>query len=143
MKLIVFTDGGSRGNPGHAAYGFAISNEEGHELVGVGKYIGINTNNVAEYSAVVEALQWVIDHREKLGEISGINFFMDSELVCKQLNGLYKVKHPSMQQLFYHVLKNKEVIGAPVTFTHIRREKNKRADALVNLALDSQATVTK
>ncbi len=136
MILTIFTDGGSRGNPGPAAYGFSISNEE-KEIAGVGTYIGINTNNVAEYSAVTESLQWVIDHRESLGEISGINYFMDSELICKQLNGLYKVKHPVMQSLFHTVQKRMRDLGLPVTFTHVRREKNKRADALVNQALDS------
>lgn len=137
MTLTIFTDGGSRGNPGPAAYGFSITTDDGKEIAGVGKYIGTDTNNVAEYSAVVEALQWVIGHRGSLGEISGINFFMDSELVCRQLNREYKVKHPIMQGLFYRVQKNIETLGLPVTFTHVRREKNKRADALVNMALDS------
>lgn len=137
MNLTIFTDGGSRGNPGPAAYGFSITKEDGKEIAGVGKYIGTDTNNVAEYSAVVEALQWVINHRESLGEISGINFFMDSELVCRQLNRQYKVKHPIMQGLFYRVQKHIEMLRLPVTFTHVRREKNKRADELVNIALDS------
>lgn len=137
MNLTIFTDGGSRGNPGPAAYGFSITNQEGKEIAGIGKYIGVDTNNVAEYSAVVEALQWVLDHRESLGEISGINFFMDSELVCRQLNRQYKVKHPVMQELFYHVQRNLEKVNLPVSFSHVRRENNKRADALVNLALDN------
>lgn len=137
MKLTIFTDGGSRGNPGPAAYGFSISNEDGQEIAGVGKYIGTNTNNVAEYSAVSEALQWILDNRESLGEISGIDFFMDSELICRQLNGQYKVKHPVMQSLFHTVQKKIQQLGIPVTFTHVRREKNKRADALVNYALDN------
>lgn len=137
MKLTVFTDGGSRGNPGPAAYGFSITKESGEEIAGIGKYIGTNTNNVAEYSAVIEALQWVLAHRESLGDISGINFFMDSELICKQLNGEYKVKHPVMQGLFYTVQKNMQSLGVPITYTHVRREYNKRADALVNYALDT------
>lgn len=137
MNLTIFTDGGSRGNPGPAAYGFSITNKEGKEIVGVGKSIGINTNNVAEYSAVVEALQWVLHHRESLGNLSGITFFMDSELICRQLNGQYKVKHPAMQGLFHSVQKHLQALDLPVTFTHVRREKNKRADFLVNQALDA------
>ncbi len=137
MKLTIFTDGGSRGNPGPAAYGFSISNEDGVEIAGVGEYIGTNTNNVAEYSAVTESLQWVLTHRESLGNLSGISYYMDSELVCKQLNGEYKVKHPIMQGLFATVQKRIQALHLPVTFTHVRREKNKRADELVNRALDN------
>lgn len=139
MNLTIFTDGGSRGNPGPAAYGFSITNNENQELAGVGKYIGNNTNNVAEYSAVVEALKWVVGHRESLGDISGISFFMDSELICRQLNGQYKVKHPIMQEYFFTVQNLLKEINLPTTFTHVRRENNKRADALVNEALDRQS----
>ncbi|HEX7042508.1 MAG TPA: ribonuclease HI family protein [Patescibacteria group bacterium] len=137
MNLTIFTDGGSRGNPGPAAYGFSIKDDL-KELAGVGKYIGIDTNNVAEYSAVVEALKWVKANRELLGEISGINFFMDSELISRQLNGQYKVKHPVMQSLFHTVQTLLSEISLPTTFTHVRRENNKRADALVNEALDKE-----
>lgn len=135
--ITVFTDGGSRGNPGPAAWGFSITDETGQEVAGIGKYIGINTNNVAEYMAVIESYNWLLAHRELLMDSSGISFFMDSELICKQLNGLYKVKHPTMQNLHFTVRKKEKELGIPVTYTHVRREKNKRADALVNMALDN------
>lgn len=135
--ITVYTDGGSRGNPGPAAWGFSVSDENGKEVAGIGKYIGTNTNNVAEYMAVIESFNWLLSHRELFTNSSGISYFMDSELVCKQLNGLYKVKHPVMQNLYFTVREKEKELGVPVTFTHVRRENNKRADALVNKALDS------
>ena len=136
--ITVFTDGGSRGNPGPAAWGFSITDETGVEIAGVGKYIGENTNNVAEYMAVIESFNWLLSHPESILNTASISFFMDSELICKQLNGLYRVKHPSMQSLYFTVREKEKQLGLPVTYTHVRREKNKRADALVNQALDSR-----
>lgn len=135
--IHVYTDGGSRGNPGPAAYGVSITNENGLELAGFGRKIGISTNNIAEYTAVIEAFNWLISNRESFGETSGIHFFMDSQLVASQLNGIYKVKHPNMQQLFLKVISKQKELGIPVRYSHIPRAQNKKADAFVNQALDS------
>ncbi|HXS14561.1 MAG TPA: ribonuclease HI family protein [Candidatus Saccharimonadales bacterium] len=139
--ITVFTDGGSRGNPGPAAYGVYIAEGE-TQLASFGKYIGTNTNNVAEYMAVVEAYNWLLSHRESLGNSSGISFFMDSQLICNQLNGLYKVKHPNMQSLYFSVRKKEQELGLKVTYTHVPREQNKKADAMVNRALDNLSFVS-
>lgn len=134
--IIVYTDGGSRGNPGPAAYGVFITNEGKETLAAFGKYIGTNTNNVAEYTAVVEAFNWLIAHRDLVNNSSGIYFYMDSQLVCRQLNGQYKIKHPVMQDLYYTVQRKMQELGMPVQFQHVYREYNKMADKQVNIALD-------
>ena len=97
MKLIIFTDGASRGNPGHASYGFTISNEDGKLLHESGKYIGIATNNVAEYMAVLEALKYVKEKYSK--DLRSIELFADSKLVAEQLSGRYKVKSAHLKPL--------------------------------------------
>lgn len=132
---IVNTDGGSRGNPGPAAIGVVIS-QPIEEYLEIKLAIGNTTNNIAEYTAVITALQAIKDKTDKSVPCEvNIEFFLDSELVVKQLNKLYKVKDPMMQTLNSQVnelLKNFN----SVKFTHIRREFNKRADQLVNQALD-------
>lgn len=135
--LYVYTDGGSRGNPGEAALGVFITDETGKEIAGFGRRLGINTNNVAEYQAVIDALEWLLNHRELIGESSGITFRMDSKLVASQLSGLFRVKHPNMIPLFMQVKRLAAQLQTPVRYTHIPREQNKQADAYVNRALDN------
>ena len=135
--IHVFTDGGSRGNPGEAASGIYIADDGGKEIASFGVRLGITTNNVAEYTAVIEALNWLLIHREKIGDSSVIPFFMDSNLVAQQLSGKFKVKHPNMQNLFIKVKERERQLGVKVTYTHIPREKNKMADSMVNAALDN------
>jgi ribonuclease HI len=89
MILTIFTDGASRGNPGHASYGFSISDEKGKTVYEQGKYIGVATNNVAEYLAVLNAL---IHVNEYIPEVSAVNFFADSRLVVEQLSGRFQIK---------------------------------------------------
>ena len=129
-KLIIFTDGGARNNPGPAGVGVVIKNEAGENIATVSKYIGHGTNNQAEYTAVIEALKKVKD----LGA-SELNFFLDSELVVKQLNREYKVKDRDLALLFLQIY-NLSLDYKKITFTHVRREKNAEADALVNEAID-------
>jgi len=130
MKLITFTDGGSRGNPGPAAIGVVIKNEKGEIVFEKGKKIGETTNNQAEYQALLLAL-------EKASELGATELacYLDSELVVKQLKGEYKVKDAGLavQYLKVHNLRMK---FKSISFTHVRREKNTEADALVNKALD-------
>lgn len=135
--IKVFTDGGSRGNPGEAASGVYITNGDGTELTSFGIRLGITTNNVAEYTAVIEAMNWLLTHREKIGDSSVIPFFMDSNLVVSQLSGKFRVKHPNMQPLFLTVKQKEKQLGIRITYTHIPREQNKMADKMVNLALDN------
>jgi len=137
-KLIAYTDGGSRGNPGPAAIGVVIRDEKGNIIKEYGEAIGVKTNNEAEYAAVISALKKIkaLFGKEKAKKIE-INFKMDSEFVMKQLNGEYKIEEERMQPLFIAVW-NLKMDFARVTFSHVRREQNKEADRLVNIALDSR-----
>lgn len=138
-KIInIYTDGGSRGNPGEAALGTYIEDESGTELKSIGKTIGIATNNVAEYSAIIEGLRWIRDNKNKNPQIIRINFFMDSNLAASQLNGLYRIKNSNLRELFFEAKKIEAEINIPIYYQHIPREENKKADKLVNLALDNK-----
>jgi len=132
-KLIINTDGGSRGNPGPAGLGVVIKNEAGEIVVTIAKYLGRATNNQAEYQAI---LAGIIKARDLGAE--EVDFYLDSELAVKQLKREYKVRNRELQplyvQIYNHVLKFKKV-----RFHHVRRELNKEADALVNQALDRAA----
>lgn len=138
MNLFVFTDGGARGNPGPAAVGVYITNEKGEEIAAIGKRIGVATNNVAEYSAILVAFTWISENIDKVGENSKISFFLDSELAYSQIAGIYKVKNNNLRDLLFRIKILEKELGIPVTYEHIRREKNKNADKLVNLALDNK-----
>jgi ribonuclease HI len=130
MLAIINTDGGARGNPGPAGIGVVIKNQAGQRLYARGAYIGETTNNVAEYTALVKALQ----EAKRLGA-TAVKVHMDSELIVKQMQGVYKIKQPALQELANTVLKLlKEFTQS--SFVHVRRELNAEADALVNQALD-------
>lgn len=134
--FIIQTDGGARGNPGPAAIGILVKDDEGNELFKKGEKIGKATNNVAEYLAVVKALEWLKENisKELLGNII---FYLDSSLVVNQLNGVFKIKeaHLGEQVLKIRILERE--IGGNIFYKHIPREKNKIADSLVNSALDN------
>ena len=137
--IIVHTDGGSRGNPGNAATGVVI--EHGTTpLFESGEYLGITTNNVAEYTAVIRALNWLISQKSSTLHMAGelIQFKLDSQLVVEQLNGRYAVKQPNMLELVRQVRQKLSLLGIPAQFTYIPRKENARADALVNKALDAR-----
>lgn len=137
MNLFIFTDGGARGNPGPSAIGVYITNERGEEILSLGEKIGITTNNVAEYRAILKALKFVKENKEKL-DIEGVNIFLDSELAYKQLLGVYKIKNIALRTLVLKLRENEKELGMQISYNHIRREKNKKADKLVNLALDNR-----
>ncbi len=132
-KLVIFGDGGSRGNPGEAAYGFAVFDEEGKNIYGEGKRLGIATNNVAEYSAVINALRWVLENDPS---VSLIHFKLDSLLVASQMAGKFKIKHPSMKELFITAKRLEGELSAQIIYSQIPRIQNTAADTLVNKALD-------
>lgn len=140
MEIDVFCDGGSRGNPGPAAVGFVIQKSlDGKILVKQGKTIGFSTNNVAEYRAVITALEWLKENllpHSVRGE--KINFFLDSQLVVNQLNGLFKIKNAALRKLFFEIRKLEQEIGGIVSYRFVPREQNFIADSLVNAALDKK-----
>ncbi len=132
MKLIIEADGGSRGNPGPAAYGCLVKDAQTNEvLFQEGKTLGTTTNNVAEYSGLVAALEAA----HKIDPNAQIEVRMDSKLVVEQMSGRWKIKSPDMQKL---ALVAREILPyGNVTYTWIPREDNKHADALANEALDT------
>ena len=129
-KLVIYTDGGARGNPGPAALGVVVGSKEYSE------YLGVMTNNQAEYRALLFALKKAkaLLGGKKAAEAE-IEVRMDSELIVRQLNGEYKIKEPDLQPLFIEVW-NLRLDFKKVEFVHVPREQNKRADRLVNEALD-------
>jgi len=137
VDLQTYSDGGSRGNPGPAAYGFVVLEKNGSVLFEQGKTIGISTNNIAEYSGVIAAFTW-IDNNIPHETINTLEVFLDSELVARQLSGQYKVKNETLRNLFHTVKQKEQSIGVSVIYTSIPREKNKQADRLVNIALDNE-----
>lgn len=138
-NLIVEADGGSRGNPGPAGSGaIVIDADTGEILVELARFVGVATNNVAEYIALVTALEWIDQNHHG----SNVLVRMDSKLVIEQMSGNWKIKHPDMQQLAIQA--NRLVSGLRASFLWIPREQNSRADALANKAMDEaeDSTVT-
>ena len=137
-KIIIYADGGSRGNPGPSGAGSIILNEKGKVLAEVSKFLGHSTNNIAEYTAILEGLKTA---KKKVGakalKDTPVEIRMDSELVIRQLLGRYKVKHPNLKPLFAEVTALISKSFPHIMYTHVPREKNKLADALANAAMDS------
>ena len=131
MRAKLFTDGGSRGNPGPAAYAFVLEAEDGTVLDARGEAIGVATNNVAEYSALVAGLRRAVE--AGVGELEVVS---DSELLVKQMRGEYRVKNKALQAYFLDASRLARQIHR-VTYTAVRREHNVLADSLVNEALDA------
>lgn len=134
--LYVFTDGGARGNPGPSAIGVYIEDGNDKKILGFGKTIGIATNNIAEYKAVIEALGWIIENKKDLAKNAKIYFFLDSKLVCSQIIGIFKVKNTDLRNLLFDVRQREVQISFPIFYKYIPREENTKADMLVNQALD-------
>ena len=137
-KIIVYTDGGARGNPGPAAIGVVIQDAAGHTIKSYGKAIGETTNNEAEYQAAVFALQKAKAlFGKKNTKAMQIEVRMDSELVMRQLSGEYKIEEERLFPYFIKIWNLKMDFGR-VSFVHVPREKNREADRLVNEALDKE-----
>lgn len=136
-SIHIFTDGGSRGNPGQAAIGVFVEGD-GKAIAEIGKRIGENTNNFAEYSAVLEGLDFLLENINSLSKDSKINFFMDSQLIYSQIIGIYKIKSPTLKELLFKVREKEARLKIPVSYSYIPREQNKKADKLVNMALDNK-----
>ena len=137
QKVVIYTDGGARGNPGPAGAGAVIADGEGTVLKEISKFLGHQTNNFAEYEAVILALGELkkIIPKAKRKDVP-VEVKMDSELVARQLSGKYQIKEPS---LFPQFIRAHNLIVSEFphsTFTHVRREHNKEADRLANEAMD-------
>jgi len=143
-KIIIYTDGGSRGNPGPAAIGVVFCNEKGQSIKEYSEYLGERfTNNEAEYKAVILSLKkFKALFGKKLAKNSEIQIKSDSELLVKQLNSQYKILDPKIQLLFLEVW-NLKFDFKRVKFKSISRDKNKEADRLANEALDAQGSAQK
>lgn len=131
-RITIYTDGGARGNPGPAAIGCVITDHDEQKKYTISDYVGIATNNQAEYRALLAAL-------EKAHQIHGtdISVFMDSELIVKQMNGEYRVKDKHLALLFAKAFSLSKSFRT-ISFSHIPRTLNREADSLVNHALDSR-----
>jgi ribonuclease HI len=132
----IFTDGGARGNPGPAACAFFVF-ENGKVLYKSAKYLGIGTNNFAEYSAVILSVEWLIKNFNDSNII--VTFYLDSELVVKQMRGEFRIKSKNIIPLNLKLKNLIEEFNGKVFFEIIGREKNKDADALLNIVLDENS----
>jgi probable phosphoglycerate mutase len=128
--IVAYIDGGARGNPGPAGYGVVITNASGEIVAELSKYLGQRTNNFAEYSGLLAALEFTLSHNYE-----SLNVVSDSELLVRQIRGIYKVRSPELKQLYEQA---RLLIGKLHDFhiEHVRREKNKQADKLANQAMD-------
>jgi ribonuclease HI len=131
MKLIVYTDGGARGNPGPAGIGVYIADEAGREVEKRYKYLGVKTNNQAECMGALLGIRRAIE----LGAVE-IELRMDSLLVIEQLSGNYRVKNPDLKELHRQIAAELAAWKGVIAFVHVRREYNKEADRLSNKAMD-------
>jgi len=131
VKAKLFTDGGARGNPGPAAYGFVLEAEDGTVLAAEGAAIGVATNNVAEYRALIAGLERAVEL-----SVPEVEVVSDSELLVKQMTGEYRVKNEALRELSLEVARLARQLGK-VSYTAVRREHNELADRLVNEALDA------
>jgi ribonuclease HI len=127
---VANTDGGARGNPGPAGFGVLIRDQDGRKVAGLSEYLGHQTNNYAEYRALIAALEYAADRGPK-----ALKVISDSELLVKQVKGQYKVRHPGLQELYRRA---KELIAQLEWFSieHSFREQNQEADRLANEAMD-------
>ena len=135
--VIAYTDGGARGNPGPAGFGVHIADQDGNRVVELSEYLGQQTNNFAEYSALIAALDWAVRNGHR-----AVQVVSDSELMVKQVRGIYKVRNENLQPLFE---KARRLIGELEWFEikHVLREQNRKADGLANAAMDKGSGQTK
>jgi ribonuclease HI len=129
-RIVAHIDGGARGNPGPAAYGVLLEDENGQVIARLNRYLGRQTNNFAEYSALIAALEYTLQH-----SFRALQVFSDSELLVRQIKGIYKVRNPGLQALYERA---RTLIHQLEWFriAHIPREQNREADRLANSAMD-------
>jgi probable phosphoglycerate mutase len=135
QKAVVYIDGGSRGNPGDAAFGVWACDEDNRPVAAFGRFLGKMTNNEAEYSGLLAALQWAAQE-----DVQELHVWSDSELMVKQMKGQYRVKSANLKPLFEDA-KRRTRSFARFAIEHVRREGNTEADRLANLAMDARGPV--
>ena len=131
MSIVAYIDGGARGNPGPAGYGVRIEDDAGTLIEEFHGFLGSATNNIAEYNSLLAALRYAQQHGHRKVRIKS-----DSELLVKQMKGEYRVKHPGLQPLYQEARSMADGLER-IVYEHVRREQNKDADRLANLAMDS------
>ncbi len=136
-RIIIYTDGGSRGNPGNSGIGVVIADENGNKIKEYSNFLGVKTNNEAEYEAAIFGLQKIkaLLGKEKI-KSADIEVRMDSELVARQLGGIYKIENEKLTPLFLKIW-NLKIDFGNISFKHIPREQNEEADRLANEAMDA------
>ncbi len=139
MHIVIHTDGGSRGNPGPAASAFTVHSPQNETLHEEKKFLGTATNNVAEYSALLMAHEWLAENAKKM-DIQKADILMDSELIVKQMTGEYRIKDETLKLLASRVKSLESSLPFSVVYAHVRRAQNARADELVNAAMDEELT---
>jgi len=130
--LVAHVDGGARGNPGPAGFGVVIEDQHGARIAEFSRYLGHRTNNFAEYSGLVAALIYVLEHKH-----SALRVLSDSELMVRQMNGVYKVRSPELRPLYEEAKRLSRKLQW-FRIEHVRREKNAEADRLANEAMDKK-----
>ena len=135
-KLKIYTDGGSRGNPGPAGIGIFVTNQQQQPVFSESKFIGSATNNEAEYKAFLASLEWLKTYI-KSTSIDKVEWFLDSKLVVEQVNQNWKIKEKRLLELAQQAWKILSSLDCKFEVFHVKREQNKQADALVNEALDA------
>jgi len=128
--LVAHVDGGARGNPGPAGFGVVIEDQHGARIAELSRYLGHRTNNFAEYSGLVAALTYALEHKH-----SALHVLSDSELMVRQMNGVYKVRSPELRPLYEEAKRLARQLQW-FRIEHVRREKNAEADRLANEAMD-------
>lgn len=136
-KLKVYTDGASRDNPGRSGIGIIITDETGKIILKHNEYIGIATNNIAEYRALLKSLDFIKDIIIQR-KINHIDFYTDSELMSNQINGFYKVKNNELKKLYNEFIETIKKININYKIHHIERRLNKEADKLANISIDEE-----
>ena len=139
--ITIYSDGGSRGNPGPSASAFVVM-RNGKIFYKESEYLGKSTNNLAEYNAVFMALRWLSKNAPKISQ-SRVDYFLDSQLAVNQLNGIYKVKNRNIKEYFNKIKSIEVSLPFKVFYKHVRREENKISDALVNEKLDELKEVSR
>lgn len=133
--LTIYTDGVARGNPGEGGFGVIIKGPDGNILEEIGGYVGVTTNNFAEYSALIAALKASVKYH-----VGKIEVYSDSQLLVRQLNGLYRVKSESLLPLYNEAKDLISLLGNVIIF-YIPREKNREADTIANKAVDQKTSI--
>lgn len=134
-KAVVYVDGGSRGNPGDSGFGVYACDSEDNPVAAFGRFLGTATNNEAEYSGLLAALEWA-----RSEGVRELHVRADSQLMVRQMNGQYRVKSPNLKPLFEDARRRADAF-ARFEIEHVRREGNEQADRLANLAMDARGTV--